>query len=151
MKILKEIVATTFLILGIPAVFAQNHTYSSSSEIVIGTISGEISKGEAYELYESSADSFLGYLAGWKHAGRRDSRVMFSDRDIYNECLAEAKRRYGSSYQNLTVKDIQVRFEEQHLPDEEYYSQVAGSSTKYREKERVKSVYMYTATVVTTQ
>ena len=34
------------------------------------------------------------------------------------------------------------------LDDEEYYSQVVGSTAKYRKKDRVQKIYTYSATVI---
>ena len=147
MKIMKIIfVVALLLMFGASTNFAQ-----SSTERVIGSISGTQDAGEIYDLYKSSADSFRDYLSGWKFVGEQDRRVTYSFDQLYNKCLDEAKRQYGNNYPNLYLKKFSYDINEEELPDEEYHSQVIGSSAQYRKKERRKRIYTYSATVVVSQ
>lgn len=154
MKTLKKNgLVSLLLILGASTIFAVHpaEVQPSDNETVIGNISGEQDAGEQYDLYKSSADSFRAYLAGWTYVGERDKMVTYSESQLYEKCLNEAKQQYGRYYPDLYLKDFHVRVELEHLDDEEYYSGAVGSSTKYRKKSRVKRVYTYTATVVAAQ
>ena len=88
----KSIVVVAILMFSISSILSQS---TQSSEIEIGTISGEQEAGQAYDLYRSSADSFAEYLAGWTYVGEKDRRVDYSDNQIYEKCLEKAKERYG--------------------------------------------------------
>ena len=139
------------LMFGISAIHMQSYAQSYVSETVVGSVSGRQDAGEVYDLYKSSADSFREYLAGWKFVGERDKRVTYSESQLYEICMNEAKRQYGRYYSNLYLKDFYYSIKEEPLDDEEYYSQQVGSSTQYRKKERRKRVYIYSATVVSAQ
>ena len=145
-KLKKNLVITLLLFWVVSSIFAQN-----STEIVIGSVSGTQNAGEVYDLYQSSADSFREYFAGWQSLGVKDYRVDYSYNQLYDICLDEAKRQYGRDYPNLYMKNFYYNIDEIELPDEESYSQVVGSSTKYRKKERRKRIYNYSATVVVYQ
>lgn len=152
MKTLKKsfIIAILFLIGGFffsTPCFAQSY----GSEQVVGYVSGSLDAGEAYELYRSSADSFREYLAGWKDMGWRDNMKNYSYDEVYNKCLDDAKRQYGRYYPNLYLKNFDYDIKEIELDDMEYYSQVSGSSTQFRKKQRVKKEYRYSATVVVSE
>lgn len=132
------------LAFSISAVFAQ-------SEQTIGSVYLRIDAGEMYELYENSADSFFLILAGWRHLGGRDKTVTYSYDQLYAKLKAEALRKYGSSYPNLDLKnfDYEMKYTEPgDLPDEESYTQVIGSSTIYKTKNRIAKYYNCSATVV---
>lgn len=146
MKTLKKNVLVTLLLaLGISAIPVQS--FSQSNERVIGSVSGKIEAGEMYELYKSSADSFREYLAGWVHVGPRDKTVNYSYSELYEKCLEEARRQYRY-YSNLSLRDFDYKVKFQELDDEQYYSNVVGSSTEYKKKDRQQKVYIYSATVV---
>lgn len=132
--------------IGTPS-FAQSY----GSETVIGSVSGSLDAGDAFELYKYSADNLRDYLAGWKDVGWKDNRITYSSNEIYNKCLEKAKRQYGRNYPNLYLKDFNFDVNEERAEDQEYYSQAVGSSTQFIKKERVKRVYYYSATVVVSE
>lgn len=149
MKTLKNVVLATLLLLGLSAFPAKS--LAQSYEMVVGSVSGSLDAGEAYELWKSSADSFREYLAGWRDMGWKDNRKDYSYNELYNKCLDEARRQYGRYYPNLYLKNFDYDVKEEQLEDIEYYSQVVGSSTQFRKKDRVKRFYLYSATVVVNQ
>lgn len=152
MKSLKKNFAVVLLLmLGVSIFHSQNFAQSYGSETVVGSVSGSLDAGEAYQLYKSSADSFREYLAGWRDMGWKDTRRTYSYNEVYDKCLEDAKRQYGKYYPNLYLKNFDYNIKEEELEDIEYYSQVVGSSTQFRKKERVKRIYIYSATVVTAQ
>ena len=142
------------LLFGMSTIPAQ--VYSQSKEMVIGSVSGRIDAGEVYELYEKSIDTFRQYLRSrftdrWKSLGQRDKRVTYSRSEIYDICLAEAKRQYGKNYPNLYLKDFHFSEEEEELEDEEYNSQNLSSTARYKKEERRNRIYEYSAIVVVKQ
>ena len=149
MKTLKNVILVSLLLLGFSAFPAKS--LAQSYETVVGSVSGSVDAGEAFELYRSSADSFRDFLSGWKDIGWKDRRRTYSYSEIYDLCLEEAKRQYGNYYPNLYLKNVHYYFKDEGLEDIEYYSQEIGSSTQYRKKERVKRVYYYSASVVVDQ
>lgn len=141
---MKKTMIALLLTFCISAVFAQ-------SEQTIGSVYLRIDAGEMYELYENSADSFFSFLAGWKHLGGRDETVTYSYDQLYAKLKAEALRKYGSSYPNLDLKnfDYEMKYTDPgDLPDEKSYTQVIGSSTEYKKKDRIAKYYNCSATVV---
>lgn len=140
---MKRTIIALMLAFSISAIFAQNNR-----ETVIGSVYLEVNAGEQYDLYESSADSFLEFLKGWKYVGVRDKMVIYSDGELYAKLKAVALRKYGSSYPDLDLKDFDYEDEIIDLPDEEYYTQVVGSSTKYKKKGRAARIYKCSANVV---
>lgn len=121
------------------------------TETVIGSVSLSVNAGEMYDLYESSADSFLEYLAGWKYLGAKDKRIRYTDEQLYDKLKDKALREYGSFYPDLDLKDFKWNVDEEDAPDEVSYSQVVGSSAKYKMKNRVVRIYKCSATVVVNQ
>lgn len=147
----KNLAVVLLLMLGISTFNTQSFAQSYGSETVVGYVSGSVDAGEAYELWKSSADSFREYLAGWRDMGWKDNRKDYSYNELYNKCLDEAKRQYGRYYPNLYLKNFDYDVKEEELEDIEYYSQVVGSSTQFRKKDRVKRVYLYSASVVVSE
>ena len=137
----KNFLLTLLFILGSSTMSAQDYK-------VVGRVSGIQKAGEMYELYKSSADSFRDYLAGWRHLGPRDKTKDYSYEQIYNICLEQAKREYGSYYSNIDVTGVTYDVKYEPLEDEEYYSHEVGSSTQYRKKERSQKIYKYSASVI---
>lgn len=140
---MKKTTIALLLTFCVSAVFAQ--------ETVIGSVYLRVDAGETYELWESSADSFLKFLSGWKHVGWRDKTVSYSYDELYAKLKKEALRKYGSSYPDLKLKDFDYEMkytEPGELPDEESYTQVVGSTTKYKTKDRIAKYYNCSATVV---
>ena len=125
----------------------SSRSYSQSDERIIGYVSGTQNAGEWYELYKYSKGSLFDYMAGWKYVGTRDKMVNYSENQIYEICLNKAKKQYRY-YSNLSLRDFQVKVENQDLPDTTYYSNEVGTGNEYRRKLRSKRVYMYSATVV---
>ena len=123
-------------------------TMSAQDYRVVGSVSGRQEAGEMYELYQSSDDSFRDYLAGWRYMGAKDKTRDYSFDKIYNICLEQANREYGRYYSNLDVTDVTYNIKYEPLQDEEYYSNVVGSSTQYRKTDRSQKVYTYSATVI---
>lgn len=152
MNILKKnLVIAMLFIIGGTSIGTPSFAQSYGSETVIGSVSGSLDAGEAFELYKSSADTFRDYLAGWRDLGWKDQRRTYTYDEVYNKCLEKAKRQYGRNYSNLYLKNFDYDVKEEEVDDYEYYSQVAGSSTQYRKKECVKRVYKYSATVVVSE
>ena len=147
----KNLVVALLLMLGVSAFNTQSFAQSYVTETVVGSVSGSVDAGEAYELWKSSADSFREYLAGWRDMGWKDNRKDYSYNELYNKCLDEAKRQYGRYYPNLYLKNFDYDVKEEELEDIEYYTQVVGSSTQFRKKDRVKRVYLYSASVVVSE
>lgn len=137
----KKALLLLLFIFGISAMSAQNYR-------VIGSVSGIQNAGEMFELYKSSADSFREYLAGWRHLGSRDDTKDFSYDQINKICLEQAKREYGRYYSNIDVIGLKYDIDYEYLEDEEYYSNVVGSSAQYRKKDRQQKIYKYSATVI---
>lgn len=140
---MKKTIIALLLTFCISAVFAQ--------ESIIGSVYLRVDAGEMYELWESSADSFLKFLSGWKHIGGRDKTVSYSYDELYAKLKNEALRKYGSAYPDLELKDFNYKMkytEFGDLADEEYYTQVVGSSTKYKKKDRIAKYYNCSATVI---
>jgi hypothetical protein len=144
----KNFAVALLLMLGVSAFNTQGFAQSYGTETVVGSVSGSVDAGEAYELWKSSADSFREYLAGWRDMGWKDNRKDYSYNELYNKCLDEARRQYGRYYPNLYLKNFDYDIKEENLEDIEYYSQVVGSSTQFRKKDRVKRIYKYSASVV---
>lgn len=119
-----------------------------AQETIIGSVYLRVDAGESYELYESSADSFRQYLSGWKHQGGRDKTVSYSYDELYAKLKKEALRKYGSSYPDLDLRNFDYELEYEDLPDEVHNTQVCGSSTQYKKKERKAKYYNCSATVV---
>lgn len=133
------------------AVATSDSALSKQTETVIGSVFLRVDAGESYELYESSADSFRQYLSGWKHQGWRDKTVSYSYDELYAKLKKEALRKYGSSYPDLKLKDFNYEMkytEPGELPDTKSHSQVVGSSTEYKKKDRIAKYYNCSATVV---
>ncbi len=143
--LMKNVLVALFFVLGISAIPVQS--FSQSNARVVGSVSGEIIAGEMYELYKSSADSFRDYLAGWQHVGPRDKTINYSYSELYEKCLEEARRQYRN-YSNLSLDDFDYKIEYEELNDERYYTNVVGSSTEYKKKDRQQKVYIYSAIVV---
>ena len=137
----KKALLLLLFIFGISAMSAQNYR-------VIGSVSGIQNAGEMFELYKSSADSFREYLAGWRHLGPRDDTKDYSYDQINKICLEQAKREYGRYYSNIDVIGLKYDIDYEYLEDEEYYSNVVGSSAQYRKKDRQQKIYKYSATVI---
>lgn len=137
----KKTLVVWLFVLGISTMSAQNYR-------VVGNVYGNLDAGEMYEFYKSSADSFREYLAGWRHMGPRDNTRDYSREQLYDICLEQAKREYGSYYSNIDVIGLDYNVDYKSLPDEEYYSNVVGSSTQYRKKDRRQKIYTYSAIVI---
>ena len=140
---MRRIIIVILLAFCISAGFAQ--------ETIIGSVYLRVDAGESYELYESSADSFRQYLSGWKHQGGRDKTVCYSYDELYAKLKKEALRKYGSSYPDLELKDFDYKIKYTkpgELPDKKSHSQVVGSSTEYKKKDRIAKYYECSATVV---
>jgi len=140
---MKKTIIALLLTFCISAVFAQ--------QTVIGSVYLRVDAGESYELWESSADSFLKFLSGWKHIGWKDKMVSYSYDELYAKLKKEALRKYGSSYPDLELSDFDYEMkhtEPGELSDEESYTNVVGSSTKYKKKDRIARYYNCSATVV---
>lgn len=137
---MKRIVITLLLVFCASFIFAQ--------ETVIGSVYLKVDAGERYELYQSSANSFRAALKGWEYVESKDKTVRYSYDELYAKLKEEALRKYGSLYPDLDLKDFKYKSEYTDLPDKENYSQVCGSSTKYKRTEREAKYYECSATVV---
>lgn len=152
MKLLiKKNVVVLLCLFVFSVVSTQFYAQTYGIETVVGSVSGTQDAGEAFHLYKSSADSFREYLAGWRDMGWKDRRVNYSEAQLHEKCLDEAKRQYGRNYSNLSLRNFYFMVEEKEMPDEESYSNVVGSSAQYRKTDRVKRIYKYSATVVAIQ
>lgn len=143
---MKKAVITLLILFCISALFAQ--------ETVVGSVYLRVDAGEYYNLYESSADSFRQYLQGWKFQGERDKTVSYSYDELRAKLKKEALRKYGSSYPDLELKDFNYKMkytEPGELPDTKSHTQVVGSSTEYKKKDRIAKYYECSATVVVKQ
>lgn len=148
----KNLFITSLCVLGITTIIAQNNTQSfemppSSNEKVIGTISGELVAGEAYDLYYYQ-ESFIKEFSKWKYVEWKDRRSTFSIYELHEKCLSAAKSKYGDLYPNLYLRSFKYEMSEQDLPDNEYYSNVIGSTDYYKNTNRIRRVYKYSAMVV---
>ena len=103
-KLKKKLVLAILFIIGSTSISTSGFAQSYGSEIVIGSVSGSLDAGDAFELYKYSADNLRDYLAGWKDVGWKDNRITYSSNEIYNKCLEKAKRQYGRNYPNLYLK-----------------------------------------------
>lgn len=144
----KYLLLTILLMFGVPLIHAQSNMLlydnnQTSSEKVIGTVSGEVNAGRCYELYVKSS-----IWSGYKHDGWRDKRKDYSYNELYEICLSHAKRKYGDSYPNLYLKDFIYSIDENEQPDEHAYSQVIGDEEEYKLKDIIQRTYRYSATVV---
>ena len=148
MKTLSKTILIILIILGASSIKAQApyKEAPSSTELVVGSISGEASWGEFYEKYEWEESFFSG--GDWEFIDLYDNRKSYSENDLYAICLSEAKEKYGHAYPNLVLRNFKYEIVNRRLPDEVRYSQVIGSGAKYKYMERQKKVYKYSATIV---
>ena len=137
---MRRIIIVVLLAFCISAGFAQ--------ETIIGSVYLRVDAGEQYELYQNSADSFRAYLKGWEYVGSKDKMVTYSYDELYAKLKKEALRIYGSSYPDLDLRNFDYELKYEDLPDEVYNTQVCGSSTQYKKKEREAKYYNCSATVV---
>ena len=137
------------LILGMYVIPMQ--CYSQSDEKVIGSISGKINAGETYELYKWYKTSLFDILGGWKSLGWRDKTVTYSDEQIYEKCMDEARSQYGRYYPDFYLRDYHVEVETEELPDTTWYTQEVGTGNECKKKLRERTIYKYSAKVVVKQ
>lgn len=150
MKMSKQTLIPFLMVLGLSTSNAQsdNQPYEmapSSSEKVIGTVSGETDAGRKYDLYVYKESMFSG---GWEYDDTKDKRSTYSKGKLYEYCLSEAKRKYGNSYPDLALRNFTYCKEERSVPNYTTNSQVIGSGTKYSHRDVTERVYIYSATVV---
>ena len=144
----KYLLLTILLMFDVPLIHAQSNMLlydnnQTSSEKVIGTVSGEVNAGSAYEFYH-----LVSIWSGWRHEGWEDHRKEYSENQLYEICLSKAKSIYGNSYPNLYLKDFTYSMKEEEEPDHERSANVCGSEEAYRFKDVVRRKYYYSATVV---
>jgi len=145
MNAIKKIVVVSLILMPCFSAIHAQQPYEmppTSTEKIIGSISGEQKAGEAYVLYEQN------WLGFWVRDGYRDKRKYYSKKEMYEICLEKAKRKYGSSYPNLYLRNFEYSSSDDNLPDEVTYSQVVGSGDAYKATDRIGRVYRYSATVV---
>lgn len=150
MNTIKKIVAVTLLLVPCFSTIHAQQPYEmppTSTEKVIGNVSGEQDAGESRDIYYYK-ESFIKELSKWVYDSSKDRRRTYSKSELYDKCLSEAKKKYGNSYPNLYLRDFKYSSSEESLPDEEHWSQVVGTADLYKWTNRRKRVYRYSATVV---
>lgn len=138
--------------LGMSPLFVQSYAQSYNSspspyETIVDNISGEVMAGEIFDLYYYE-EHFIRELSRWKYIGKKDRTLSYSEHELYEKCLSEAYRIYGSAYPDFRLRNFTCSFREQNLPDYEYGSNEIGSSTHYKKSNRKRKIYTYSATIV---